>query len=66
MYGFETMALTDKQNEKVLVCKINWIRSIVGVKKAEKNRLNELRVEVGVKESFKKKLVRGRLKKSTR
>ena len=32
------------------------------MRRAEKRRLDELRVEVGVEESFKKKLVRSRLK----
>ena len=34
----------------------------MGVKRADKRRLDELRVEVGVKESVTKKLVRNRLK----
>ena len=33
----------------------------MGVKRADKRRVDELRVEVGVKDSFKKKLVRSRL-----
>ena len=55
------MAPTEKQ-QKVQVCETSWIRRIVGVKRADKRKMNELRVEVGVKESFKKKLVRIRLK----
>ena len=39
----------------------NWIRRIVEVKRVDKGRIGELRVEVGVKESLKKKLVRRRL-----
>ena len=58
--ALETMALTEKQ-QKVQICKNNLIRRIVGVKRADKRRMYELRVEVGVKESFKKKLVRSRL-----
>ena len=53
--GLEMMALMKKQQEKELVCENNWIRRIVGVKRADKRRLDELRVEVAVKESFKKK-----------
>ena len=34
----------------------------MAVERADKRRMNELRVEVGVKERFKKKLVRIRLK----
>ena len=33
----------------------------MGVKRADKRRMDELRVEVGVKKSLKKKLVRSRL-----
>ena len=32
------------------------------MKRADKRRMNELRVEVGVRDSFKKKLVRSRLR----
>ena len=51
------MALT----ETVQVYENNLVRRIVGVKRADKRRMDELGVEVGVKESFKKKLVRSRL-----
>ena len=44
------------------VCGNNWINRIMGVKREDKRRRDELRVEVGVKDSFKKKLVRSRLK----
>jgi len=56
----DAMALTEKQ-EKVQVCETNLVRKIVGVKKANKRRTNELNVEVGVKDSFKKKLARSSL-----
>ena len=52
----EMMAPTEKR------CKNNGIRRIVGVKREDKRRKDELRVEVGVKESFKNKLMRNRLK----
>ena len=48
----------EKQQEKVYEC---WVGRIVGVKRADQRRLDELRVEVGVKESFTKKLMRIRL-----
>ena len=38
----------------MLICENNWIRRIVEIKRADKRRLDELRVEVGVKNSFKK------------
>ena len=62
MCGLDTMARTGKEQEKVQFCENNWIRRIVGVKRANKRRMDELRVEVGVRETFKKKLVRGRVK----
>ena len=62
MYAVETIALIQKQQKKVQVCENNWMKRIVGVKRAGKRRMDELRVEVGVKDSLKKKLVRSRLK----
>ena len=56
----DAMVLTEKQ-EKVQVCETNLVRRIVGVKRADKRRTDELRVEVGVKDSFKKKLARSSL-----
>ena len=47
--------------EKLQVCENNWIRRIMGVKRVDKRRMDELRMEVGVIESFKRKLVRSRL-----
>ena len=38
------------------------MRGNVGVKRADKRRMDGLRVEVGVKERFKKKVVKSRLK----
>ena len=45
----------------VQFCEKNWVRRISGVERADKRRMEKLRVEVGVKESFKKKLVKSRL-----
>ena len=36
----------------------------MGVRRVDKRRMDEVRVEAGVKESFKKKLVRSRLKRA--
>ena len=43
--------------EKVQVCENNWIKRIVVIKRADKRRMDELRV----KESFSEQLVRSRL-----
>ena len=61
----QKLTSTEKQQEKVQVCENNWLRRMVGVKTADKRRLDQLRVdsvEVGVKQSFEKKLARSRLK----
>ena len=51
----------NKTTGKVQICENNLVRRIVGVNRADKTRMNELRVAIGVKESCKKKLVRIRL-----
>ena len=53
----ETMALTEKQLEKVQVCENNWIIRFVGVTRAGKRKNEQTEIEVGVKERFKKKLI---------
>ena len=50
------MRLTEKQ-EKVQVCETNLVRRIIGVKRADKRRTDEL----GVEENIKKKLARSSL-----
>ena len=39
-----------KQQEKLQVCKNNWVRRIAGVKRIDERRMEEQREEVGVKE----------------
>ena len=60
------MALTEKQQENVQVCQNNTVRRLVGVKGADKRRMDKLTMEVRVKDSFKKKLVRSRLASADR
>ena len=43
--------MTEKQQERLQVCENNWVRRIAGVKRIEKQRIEELREEVGVKVS---------------
>ena len=54
MYGITTLALPEKQLEKVQVYEHNWVRRIEVGKRADKRRMEELRVTVGAKESLKK------------
>ena len=59
--GLEIMAMTEKQQERLQVCENNWVRRIVGVKRIDKRRMEEMREEVGMKESLTRNLVRSRL-----
>ena len=54
-YSPETMATTEKQ-EKLQVCKNNWVRRIAGVKRIDKRKMEELREEVNVRENITRKL----------
>ena len=60
--GLETMAITEKQHEKLQVCENNLVRRNAGVKRIDKRRMEELKEEVGVREGLTTKLVRSRLK----
>ena len=50
--------MADKQQERLQVCENNWVRRIVGVKRIDKRRMEELREEVGERESHKEVGVR--------
>ena len=43
--------MIEKQQEKLQVCKNNWVRRIAGVKRINKRRMEKLREEVDVRES---------------
>ena len=62
IYGLETMAMREKQQERLHVYENTWVRRIAGVKRNDKRRMEELKEEVGAKESFIRKLVRNRLR----
>ena len=53
MHGLDD---TNRETRSMFVKK-NLVRRIVGVKRAYKRRIDELRVAVGMKERFKRKLV---------
>ena len=52
------MALTEKQQEKVLVCKNNWIRRICGNEESGEKNNGRTESGVGLEENVKKKLTR--------
>ena len=58
IYGLETMAMTDKQQNKLQVFENNWVRRIAGVDRIDKRRMEELREEAGVRASLTKKLAK--------
>ena len=53
LHGLETIAMTEKQQERLQVCENNWVRKIARGKGIDKRRTAELREEFGVKESHK-------------
>ena len=48
LYGLETVALTEQQQQKLQVCENNWVRRITRTKRVERRRMNDLRKEVGM------------------
>ena len=61
LYGTETLAMTELQQQRLQVCEYNWVRKIAGVKRADRRRMVELRGETGVQRSLTERLVRSRL-----
>ena len=49
LYGLETMAMTEKQQERLELYENNWVGRIAGVKRIDKRRMEELREEAGVR-----------------
>ena len=43
LYGLETEALIERQQQRLQVCGNNWVRRIVGVKRLDRRRMDELR-----------------------
>ena len=63
LYGTETLAMTDLQQQRLQVCENNWVRKIARVTRAStyKRRMVALRQETGVQRSMTERLVRTRL-----
>ena len=49
-----------------MVCENNLVRRIVGVKRADKRRMDEGKMEAGLKDTFKTKLPKSRLTRAVR
>ena len=48
LYGTETLALTELQQQRLQVCENNWVRKISRVTRADRRRMVELREERGI------------------
>ena len=58
LYGTETLALTELQQQRMQVCENNWVRKIARVTRADRRKMVELREETGVQSSLTVRLVR--------
>ena len=61
LYGTETLALTELQQQRLQVCENNWVRKMARLKRADRRIMVELREETGVQRSLSERLVRSRL-----
>ena len=61
LYGTETLALTELQQQRLQVCENNCVRKIARVTRADRRRMVELREETGVQRSLTERLLRSRL-----
>ena len=61
LFGTETLALTELQQQRLQVCENNRVRKIARVTRADRRRMVELREETGVQRILTGRLVRSRL-----
>ena len=62
LYGLETVELTERQQQRLQLCKNNWVRRIVEVKRVDRRRMDELREKIGVQMSLTGRLVKCQLR----
>ena len=62
LYSLETVALTERQQQRLQVCENNWVRRIVGVKSVDRRSMDELKEEIGVQMSLMGRLVKFQLR----
>ena len=61
LYGTETLAMAERQQQRLQVCENNWVRKIARVTRTDRRRMVELGEETGVQRSLTERLVRSRL-----
>ena len=49
IYGLGALALTERQQEKILIAENNWVRRICKVTQEDRRKMMELREEIGIK-----------------
>ena len=59
IYGLGTLALTERQEEKMQIAEQNWVRRICKVTKEDRREMKELRGEIDMKKNHLKKKVAG-------
>ena len=62
LYGLETLPVSEKHQHRLQVCENNWVRRIVGVKRVDRRRMDELREEVDIQNCLMGRLGKSRLK----
>ena len=61
LYGTETLAMTELQQQRLQVCENNWVQKIARVTRADRRRMVELMKETGGRRSLTESQVRSRL-----
>ena len=62
IYGLGTLALTERQEEKIQIAENNWVRRICKVTQEDRRKMKELREEIGMKKHLKMKVAGSRMR----
>ena len=62
IYGLGTLALTERQEEKIQIVENNWVRRICKVTQEDRRKMKELREEIGMKKHLKMRVVGSRMR----
>ena len=62
IYGLGTLALTERQEEKIQIAGNNWVRRIRKVTQEDRRKMKELKEEIGMKKHLKMKVPGSRMR----
>ena len=62
IYGLGTLALTERQEEKIQIAENNWVQSICKVTQEDRRKMKELREEIDMKKHLKMKVAGSRMR----